>query len=124
MTLFGEARQEAYERALSAEPALESVVKVVDALLLLDEDKSENLDHWGIIKPLIVPWVGFGRGYVPSEASDVVNTPSKPKVRSFTDFLDEPGPARVPATTKTEKWMRTSEAYDAFTDVLLARLGY
>lgn len=119
-----EEQQECYERALAAEPALRAVVRVVDALMLVDEEKSESLDHWMIIKPLIQPCIGAGRGYVPSEASDVVGAP-QPRVYGFKELLEEAKKQkRVPATTETEKWMRTEEAWDAFSNVLLTRLGY
>jgi len=117
------ATRAAYERALTAEPQLEAVVKVVDALLLIDDDKSDELDHWGIIKPLIVPWLGYQRGTVPLNAPDAP-TSSTPKVKSVGELARTNLPRPVPATTETEKWLRSEEAYDAFTDVLLARLGY
>ncbi|MEJ2814002.1 hypothetical protein WBN73_20940 [Paenarthrobacter sp. CCNWLY172] len=124
MSMTWEEQQECYERALAAEPALRAVVRVVDALLLIDAEKSEGLDHWMIIKPLIQPWIGYGRGHVPSEASDVVGPP-KPRAYGFKEFLEEAKKQqRVPATTAAEKWMRTEEAWDAFTNVLLTRLGY
>ena len=115
--------QAAYERALTAEPQLEAVVRVVDALLLIDDEKGDELDYWSIIKPLIVPWLGHQRGTVP------VNAPDEPtsatlKVKSAGELARTNWPRPVPATTETEKWLRSEEAYDAFTDVLLARLGY
>lgn len=115
--------QAAYERALTAEPQLEAVVKVVDALLLIDDEKGDGLDHWGIIKPLIVPWLGYQRGTVPVNAQDAP-TSATPKVKSVGELARTNLPRPVPATTETEKWLRSEEAYDAFTDVLLARLGY
>ena len=113
----------AYERVLEAEPKLEAVVRVVDALLLIDDEKGDDLDHWGIIKPLIVPWLGYQRGTVPVNAADATDT-STPQVKSVGELARTNLPRPVPAATETEKWLRSEEAYDAFTDVLLARLGY
>lgn len=113
----------AYERALAAEPQLEAVVRVVDALLLIDDEKSDELDHWGIIKPLIVPWLGYQRGTIPVNAQDT-EAPSTPKIRGVEELVQANRPRPVPAATEIEKWLRTEEAYDAFTDVLLSRLGY
>lgn len=115
--------QEAYERALAAEPQLEAVVGVVEALLLIDDKKADELDLWGIIKPLIVPWLGYGRGTVPVNAQDGPVS-ADPAYKSFGELAEANLPRSVPATTETEKWLRSADAYDAFTDVLLARLGY
>lgn len=115
--------QAVYDRALAAEPQLEAVVGVVDALLLIDDKKADELDLWGIIKPLIVPWLGYGRGAVPVNAQDESGS-TDPTYRSFGELAETELPQSVPATTETEKWLRSADAYDAFTDVLLARLGY
>ena len=75
-----------------------------------------------ILKPLVLPLVGWERGYPDAEAQDPV--PGEPlfKVYSAAELLaeaDEDELRRIPATTDTERWLRTMEAYDAVTDVLL-----
>ncbi len=116
-----------YQRALDAEPRLRRVVALADALCALVR-RTDRMCYgcvWdGIVKPLASPLIGWGRGYSPKAASDpepVVNGARQFRPVSLTELLKEEG-ARVPATTDTEKWLRTSEAWDAFTGVILPRL--
>jgi hypothetical protein len=116
-----------YQRALDAEPRLRPIVAVVDALCALVR-RTDQMCYgcaWdGIVKPLVNPYLGYGRGWRPREASDpepVVDGARRSRPVSLTKLLADKE-ARVPATTDTEKWLRTPEAWDAFTDVLLARL--
>jgi hypothetical protein len=101
------------------------VEKVVDTFIKLVRPTDE-LCHacvWElIVKPLVSPWVGNGRGYPTEQAKDPDPTGERfLRAISAADWIKNQ-PDRAPAETETEKWMRTSEAYDAFTDVLLARL--
>ncbi len=126
-----EALQEttAYERALQAEPKLAAVVRVVDALCVLVRP-TDRLCHgcvWEtIVKPLVSPLIGWGRGYPSKPASDPdPDNPSGLRIISGSEMLaayEAAQVTRTPATTDTEKWLRTPEAYDAFTDMLLDRL--
>jgi hypothetical protein len=119
----------AYERALQAEPDLAAVVRVVDALCALVRP-SDLLCHgcvWEtIVKPLVSPLVGWRRGYPPEVAADPdSDKPSGFRMITGGEMLDAyraHEATRVSATTDTEKWLRTSEAFDAFTNVLLDRL--
>lgn len=116
-----------YERALAAEPGLRAIVTAVDALCALVRP-SDTLCHgcvWdAIVKPLATPLIGWERGYPPKTAKDP--SPDRGwRITSGADLMAEWKEAekhRIPATTDTEKWLRTSEAWDAFTTVLLDRL--
>lgn len=82
-----------FERALTAEPTLRAIDRLVDTLCALV--RPTDILCYGcvweqIVKPLTVPLVGWCR------------------------------PGR--ATTDTEKWMRTSEAFDVVTDKWIDRL--
>jgi hypothetical protein len=77
-----------------------------------------------IVKPLVLPLVGWERGYPPRAARDPDPDRSL-KVISGADLLadyEQRQKTRVPATTDTERWLRTPEAHDAVTDTLLERL--
>jgi hypothetical protein len=118
-------RKAAYERVLAAEPRLRAVVRVVDALIQFVRPTDEMCHGclWEVmVKPLTSPLVGYGRGYPPTSAKDPDPSGELELVfQSAADLLREPDP-RIPAETQTEKWLRTSEAFDAFTDPLLKRL--
>jgi hypothetical protein len=63
----------AYERALKAEPRLKSVVRVVSALTEFVRPTDElcyGCTWETMIKPLISPLIGWGRGYPPKSAKD------------------------------------------------------
>jgi hypothetical protein len=113
-----------YDRALAAEPQLRAIERVVDTLceLVRPSDHLCNGCVWeGIVKPLASPWVGWEREYVPGEADDPV--PGELMGRwTMADLRGDDDPLRPPATTETEKWLRTSPAFDAVTDVWLDRL--
>lgn len=118
-------RKAAYDRVLAAEPRLRAVVRVVDTFIQFVRPTDEMCHGcvWEVmVKPLVSPLVGFGRGYPPKIAKDPNPSGELELVfRSAADLLREPDP-RIPAESQTEKWLRTSEAFDAFTDPLLARL--
>jgi hypothetical protein len=107
----------AFQRALDAEPQLRPVVRLVDALcaLVRPTDRMCSGCVWeSILKLLVEPWVGWERGYMPEQATDNQRDLSE-CVLTMSD-LRALGDRRIPATTDTEAWLRTSEAYDAFTD--------
>src|SRR5262245_55227459 len=94
-----ESAREGYERALRAEPHLRVVVAVVDALctLVRPTDRLCYGCTWDdIVKPLVMPLLGWGRGRVPEEVPD---GPVKDVFRE--DELPEP--VRTSATTVTEQ---------------------
>ena len=114
----------AFDRALNADYQL-MAKKVVDTFIKLVRPTDE-LCHacvWElIVKPLVSSRVGHGRGYEPMQAEDPDPTGERfLRVITAAEYMKD-RPQRAPAETETEKWMRTSEAYDAFTDVLLKRL--
>lgn len=117
-------RDRAYRRALDAEPQLQPAVRVVDALcaLVRADDYLCHACVWeSIVKPLVDPWVGWDRGYLPQQASDAPRDTWEPI--NLTDYLKHTRDDRkLPADTDTERWLRTSEAFDAFTGVLIDRL--
>lgn len=115
----------AFERALQAEPKLRAVSQLVDVLRLLVRPTDEMCHGciWeAIVKPLVRPWVGWGRGYPPKSAQDPDPTGERwLRVTSAAELMREADP-RIPAETETEKWLRTSEAWNAVTKVLIDRL--
>jgi hypothetical protein len=115
-----------FDRALAADRRLRPIVRIVDALCALvgaEDEMCAGCIWTGIVKPLVTPLLGWGRGYAPTEATDPDPGESSwlPRRWSMAELMAEPD-HRTPATTDTEKWLRSPEAYDAFTDVLLERL--
>lgn len=117
----------AYERALAAEPRLAAIVTAVDALAELARPADVMCAGcvWdGIVKPLATPLIGWERGYPPAAAKDP-SPGDGSKLYTGTDLMaayEEAQKRLAPATTDTEKWLRTSEAWDAFTGELIRRL--
>jgi hypothetical protein len=95
----------AYERALQAVPKLRAVADVVEILRLLVRP-TDQLCYgciWdSIIKPLVRPWVGWGRGYPPKPAKDPDN--AFPRFINVGEAMREADP-RIPAETETEKYL-------------------
>jgi hypothetical protein len=88
-----------------------------------------------IIKPLVSPLIGYGRGYPPKQAKDPeppgerrlmatrasdIATSWKPV--DWSEVFAEGEARNKEKVTKTEKWLRSPEAWDAFTRPLLDRL--
>lgn len=77
-----------------------------------------------IVKPLALPLLGWERGYPPMESPDrtaglrggLVNI-SELMVR-----MDERAARRTPATSDTERWLRSQEAWDAVVGEWIDRL--
>lgn len=113
----------AFERVLSAEPELRAAVDIVEVLRQLVRP-TDRLCHgclWeSIIKPMVRPYLGYGRGYPPKSAKDP-NPDRAWEIISAAEMWAR-GDTGLPAETETEKWLRTSEVWDAFTDVLMTRL--
>lgn len=113
----------AFERALKAEPRLRAVVRIVNVLRLLVRP-TDQMCHgclWEIvIKPLVKPWIGWGRGYLPRQAKNPDPDGGwRLRVQTAAEVMRE---HPIPAETETEKWLRTSEAWNAVTQVLNDRL--
>lgn len=112
----------AYDRALAAEPALRAAVAVVDALSALRRPSDRlcaNCAWEDIVKPIVTPLIGWERGYHPEPAAD---PRPEGELIELLAMGELPDPPRTPATTETERWMRSMEAWDGFTGVLLDRL--
>ncbi|WMM73009.1 hypothetical protein RCF27_01245 [Rhodococcus pyridinivorans] len=74
-----------------------------------------------IIKPLATPLIGWGRGYPPKQAKDRDHNAPRYRYVNIAEVLEEQE-GRPPAESDTERWLRTSEAWDAVTEYWLARL--
>lgn len=113
----------AYERALTAEPDLRAVVRAVDALLALVRP-SDQLCHgcvWTtIVKPMCTPLIGSDRGHLPGQAADP-DPDGHLRAVDLGEVIDRLG-RRPEPETETERWLRSGEAWDAFTGVLLRRI--
>lgn len=111
-----------YDRALAAERRLRAAVAVVDALcaLVRTTDRMCSGCVWEtIVKPMILPLVGWERGYPPRQAKDPGPRPAGLHL-TRADLGNLPRP--VTASTETETWLRSMEAWDAVTGTLLDRL--
>lgn len=121
------ARQPDLDRATNAEPRLQAIVNIVTALttLVRPTDTMCGGCVWDeIVKPLVLPLIGWERGYPPKAAPDPGNfawvlVSGGDWAREFA----EAEKTRTPATTDTEKWLRTSEAWDGFCGELIRRLN-
>ncbi|MFD6973554.1 hypothetical protein [Streptomyces sp. NPDC059949] len=122
------ARQTDLDRATRAEPRLQAVINIVTALtaLVRPTDTMCGGCVWDeIIKPLALPLIGWERGYQPAEAED----PDPDRMWRLINASDwaagwqDAEKARTPATTDTEKWLRTSEAWDSVCGELIRRLN-
>jgi hypothetical protein len=117
----------AFRRALDAEPQLQALDLMVNALVALAPTKASGrpMCHaciWEmILKPLVSPWVGWERGYLPDQAEEPRPEGEQLRGRSLAELLAIPD-VRAEATTQTEQWLRTSEAFDVVTAVWLHRL--
>ncbi len=124
-----------FDRALAADRRLEPIVRLVDALCALagpEHAMCAGCVWEGIVKPLVSPLVGWERGYIEDEAKDPEPDPAddeakarafRSRLRSAAEILAEPEQPRIPATTDTERWLRSPMAYDAVTNVLMGRLN-
>ena len=120
-----ERQRELYQRALDAEPVLRAMACAVDTICTLVR-KGDALCAGcvceAIIKPLVHPWVGWGRGYPAEQAKDVPRFCAS--LAELVAEIDVDDRDRSPATTETERWLRTSEAFDAVTDEWLGRRSF
>lgn len=127
-----------FTRAFLAEPDLTAVVRLVDALAVLvrpDDQLCASCAWERIVKPLLRPLVGWERGaprqapnpapgssWAPVDLAEVL--PSADAIRSaLLSTEDVKRQAAAEAETDTERWLRTSAAWDAVAGELLARLA-
>lgn len=126
-------------RALEAEPDLEALDRLVDALCALvrpDDRLCAGCTWEGIVKPLASALVGWERG-APRTASTPADTLGLRPVGDIAAEVDLADQLRaqiihgdqilgVPHAPEpandTERWLRSHEAWDAVTNVWLARL--
>jgi hypothetical protein len=116
-----------YERALQAEPAVAAIGTLIDVLCALvspDDVMCAGCVWERIVKPLTTPFVGWCRNtydeaYYDATAESGLRNSLKSGLRSSLDMREPPTPA---PTTEIERWLRTSAAYDAVTDVWLSKL--
>ncbi|MEV8112325.1 hypothetical protein [Pseudarthrobacter oxydans] len=120
---------EHYRLALEAEPALAAVEAVVD--LICDKGLPSQKAWSSIVKPLALPFIGNMRGIGADSATNPRRPDLNPTERmehligSMTDLGEHVAKLekyRLPATTATEEWMRTSEAWDAVTTVWIQKM--
>lgn len=108
-----------FDRAVSLEPGLRAAVALVDTLceFVQPDDQMCTGCVWEtILKPLVSPLIGWSRGEKMKARED------DDSLRfDFTDLVEESIRAES-IRGDNEKWLRSSEAWDAFTDELLKRL--
>lgn len=120
---------EHYRLALEAEPALVAIEAVVD--LICDRGLPSQMAWSSIVKTLTIPYIGNMRGI----GADGATNPKRPDLNqaermehllgSMTDLSEHVASLekyRLPATSATEEWMRTSEAWDAVTKVWIRKM--
>ncbi|MFI1726902.1 hypothetical protein [Streptomyces sp. NPDC020489] len=116
-----------FERALAAEPRLRAITNIVTALTTLvrpDDTMCGSCVWEDIVKPLAIPLIGWERGY-PLKAAHDPGTLGWQLI-SGSDWarqFEEVEKTRTPASTATEEWLRTCEAWDAFCGELIRRLN-
>jgi hypothetical protein len=120
---------EHYRLALETEPALMAIETVVD---LICEKGLPSQRVWSsVIKPLTLPFIGTMRGI----GIDSAKNPTRPdltqdqlvdhvlgSIENLSEKFKRLEKYRLPATTATEEWMRTSEAWDAVTRVWFQKI--
>ncbi|MEU5097597.1 hypothetical protein [Streptomyces sp. NPDC020996] len=117
-----------YERAVAADPRLRALADLVTALcqFVRPADTMCGGCAWeNLVKPLATPLIGWERGYRPEPAKDP--TPDGGwrlyTSRDLTAALEAAERERTPASTATEQWLRTSQAWDAYCGELIRRLN-
>lgn len=116
-----------YHRALAAEPMLRTIERMVDAFVALAPSRQSKKAMcygclWGgVLKPLVRPYVGWDRAYPRKQAKNPEDrVPSGTTVSAAEVMRNMPD--RIPVETDEERWMRSSEAWDAVVQVWLKRL--
>lgn len=120
-------RQALLERACAADREIRALDQVVTALCVaatIGDGPACSACVWErVVKPLAVPLVGWERGYPPAAANDPGSSSWGPvDLGPVLARLDEREAHRTPATTETERWLRTQDAWDAVTGEWIDRL--
>lgn len=119
-------RRALLERACAADRAIRALNQVVTALCVAaatgDGPACSSCIWERIVKPLATPLVGWERGYPASEAKDPTSGLAVVDLGPALKWLDERDAHRTPATTETERWLRSQEAWDAVTGEWISRL--
>ncbi|MHA7264101.1 hypothetical protein ACX80W_12960 [Arthrobacter sp. TMN-37] len=123
---------EHYCRALEAEPALRVLEQVVGSIC--NDGLASNEAWLNLVTPLITPYLGMSRGHGVKNADNVSRadrTTGEELMDLLADLEDLSSQSkakekmhkyRLPATNSTEEWLRTSEAWDAVTQVWIRRM--
>jgi hypothetical protein len=111
--------EDPFERALAAEPTLRVIDRMVRTLAANAPTRRSKRPFcsacvWeSILKPLARHWVGWERGDPIDQAPDAPRDSWEPI--SLSELLAQPDD-RPAAQSVTEKWLRSSAAFDAVTD--------
>lgn len=122
-------RPEMLARACAADAgirALDHMVSALCAAARTTDGPACSACTWErLVKPLVMPLLGWQRG-LPQLAALDPRQPGQPLhvvgISELMARMDEQGARRTPATTDTERWLRSQEAWDAVTGAWLARL--
>ncbi len=113
-----------FAKALAAEPRLHAVDRMVRMVVAMAPTRRSGKPmcsdcFWtNVLKPIVQPLIGWERGDPGEEP------PEKPhgvRMLSHAEVMERRRP-RPRATTSTERWLRSAEAYDVVTDRWLKAL--
>jgi hypothetical protein len=120
---------EHYRLALDTEPGLVAIETVVD--LICDQGLPSQMAWSSVVETLALPFIGNMRGI----GIDNAKNPKKPdldadeRLEHLLESMEDMSAKderlekyRLPAETATEEWMRTSEAWDAVTEVWIRKM--
>lgn len=112
--------EDPFEKALTIVPELRAINNMVRVFVALAPKNQPMCTDciWGtILKPMVYPLLGWGRGLAPESAEDM-SFSLMFTGEDFANIKDK----HTEATTKTERWLRSSDAYDLVTDRWLEML--
>lgn len=122
-------RQSLLERACAVDRRIRALDQAVTGLCaaaeLADGPACAACVWERVVKPLALPLVGWERGLPPLAVKDP-RPPGAPLhvmgIGALLEEMDEQKSRRTPASSETERWLRSQEAWDAVTGAWLARL--
>lgn len=124
-----EARRSVLERACKADRRIRALDQAVTAMCLAaavaDGPACSGCTWTRIVKPLALPLLGWERGYPQASAKDPRAPGEALRLVNVSEELAgqaERESRRAPASTETERWLRTQEAWDAVTGLWIDRL--
>lgn len=107
---------DAYRRAVASEP----MVGVIEAAAVAFARAGYGVSvAWPPLKMMLEPYVGTGRGLIPENAHPEGEHKAIPCL-SGEELINPAQPIRTEAINVTERWLRTSQAFDVVADVWLA----